>query len=476
MELWKLGIAETLRGYRDARFTPEDVLQSMLDRLAQVNPALNAVITHNEAEVSGLARLSTQRWRAGTPAGALDGIFVTVKDNIPVRGLRCTWGSRTYADYVPARDESPVAHLREAGAGILGKTNVPEFTLQGYTDNLLFGATGNPWDPELTPGGSSGGAVAAVASGIGVAAMATDGGGSIRRPCAHTGLYGLKPSPGFVSRVDGLPQILGDFETLGVIARSPADLRAVLAAVARRDPLDRSSFAFTDAQRGETPEVGKGCRILFVEAFGDFPVDPDIRRSARGAARLLEQLGHHVEVGEVPFDVERLNAIWNLIGPVGLAWLVDRQGLDTRLMAPSLVPMVESGRAAAATAYVQLLTDVREFRAELARVFERYDFILTPSIAAVSWPKAESHPTIIDGIAAGPRGHAVFTPFVNAGGLPGINLPAAPAASGLPIGCQLVGPFGADLRLLAMAEAYEGAFGPYAWPPLQVASHGIEEK
>ncbi|MGB3424170.1 MAG: amidase [Castellaniella sp.] len=467
MELWKLGVAETLRGYREARFTPEDVLQGLLDRLAQVNPVLNAVVTYNEVEARDLARQSALRWRAGAPAGALDGIFMTVKDNIPVRGLRCTWGSRHYADYVPARDESPIAHLREAGVGILGKTNVPEFTLQGYTDNLIFGPTGNPWNPDLTPGGSSGGAVAAVASGIGVAAIATDGGGSIRRPCAHTGLYGLKPSPGFVSRVDGLPQILSDFETLGVIARSPADLRAVLAAAARRDPLDRLSFAFTDTQRGETLGAEQGRRILFVPAFGDFPVDPDIRRSAAGAARLLEGLGHHVELGAVPFDVERLNAIWNLVGPVGLAWLADSQGLDVQQMTPSLRPMVDAGRSAAATAYVQLLTDVRELRAELARIFERYDFILTPSIAALSWPKAESHPSVIDGVAAGPRGHAVFTPFANAGGLPGINLPAAPAASGLPIGCQLVGPFGSDLRLLAMAEAYEEAFGPYVWPALQ---------
>ncbi|MDN5843824.1 MAG: amidase [Alcaligenaceae bacterium] len=466
MELWKLGIAQTLHGYRNASFTPEEVLQSLLDRLEQVNPALNAVITPNVDEARELARQSTRRWQAGSPVGELDGMFITVKDNIPVRGLRCTWGSRSYADYIPARDESPVAHLRQACVGILGKTNVPEFTLQGYTDNLIFGATGNPWDPALTPGGSSGGAVAAVASGVGVAALATDGGGSIRRPCAHTGLYGLKPSPGFVSRVDGLPQILSDFETLGVIARSPADLRAMLTVAARRDALDRSSYAFTDAQRCENPPVLKGCRILFVPAFRDFPVDPEIRNSAAGAAQVLESLGHHIEIGEVPFDVDRLNAIWSLIGPVGLAWLVDHASLNIQLIAPSLRPMIDSGRSAAGTAYVQLLADVRKLRAELARVFQRYDFILTPSIAALSWPKAQSHPESIDGVAAGPRGHAIFTAFVNAGGLPGINIPTAPAASGLPIGCQLVGPFGADLALLAMADAYEEAFGTYCWPSL----------
>lgn len=144
MDLWRLGIAETVAGYRKGLFTPQDVLDSTLARIAAVNPLLNAIVTDNEEDVRQVASQSTQRWKDRTPRSALDGIFITVKDNIPVRGLRCTWGSRTYADYVPERDESPVAHLRGAGVGILGKTNVPEFTLQGFTDNPVFGATGNP--------------------------------------------------------------------------------------------------------------------------------------------------------------------------------------------------------------------------------------------------------------------------------------------------------------------------------------------
>jgi len=466
MDLWRLGIAETVAGYSKGQFTPQDVLDSILARTVAVNPLLNAIVTGNEEEAHQVARQSTQRWKDKAPRGPLDGVFITVKDNIPVRGLRCTWGSRTYASYVPERDEVPVARLRGAGVGVLGKTNVPEFTLQGFTDNLVFGATGNPWNPELTPGGSSGGAVAAVASGMGVAAMATDGGGSIRRPCAHTGLYGLKPSPGFVARADGLPALLGDFETMGVIARSPGDLRAVLSLTAHRHPADRNSFAFSEEERGMAPRHGHRCRILYVPAFGNFPVDAEIRDSVAGAARLLERMGHAIETGEVPFDVDRLNAIWNLIGPAGLAWLVDSHSLDTGLMTPSLLPMVEAGRRAGAGAYLQLLADVQEFRDELRLLFERYDFILTPSIAALPWPKAESHPEIIDGVAVGPRGHAIFTPFVNAGGLPAINLPTARSMAGLPIGCQLVGPFRSDLLLVSMAEAYEKAFGPYAWPGL----------
>lgn len=467
MNLWSLGVADTIAGYRKGDFTPQDMLDSVLARMAAVNPVLNAVVIDNEAEARQVAADSTRRWRAGTPLSELDGLFITVKDNIPVRGLRCTWGSRCYAEYVPDQDESPIANLRDAGIGILGKTNVPEFTLQGYTDNLVFGATGNPWNPALTPGGSSGGAVAAVASGIGVAAIATDGGGSIRRPCAHTGLYGLKHSPGFISRMHGLPQILSDFESMGVIARTPADLRAILRVAARHHAQDRSSFAFTDEQRLSSPTVGKGQRILFVPRFEGHPVDPEIRDSVAAAARLLEALGHHVEEGAVPFDTERLNAIWNLIGPAGLAWLVDQQALDTAQMNPGMLPMIDNGRQASAQAYIQLLADVRDLRSGLAHLFETFDFILTPSVAALPWPKAQSHPETIDGQAVGPRGHAIFTPFANAGGLPGINLPTAPSSSSLPIGCQLVGPFGSDLHLLAMADDYADAFGPYQWPLLQ---------
>lgn len=466
MELWRLGVAETVAGYRSGSFTPDDMLDSILGRIEAVNPILNAIVTSNVEEARRVASQSRQRWKEGAPRSGLDGIFITVKDNIPVRGLACTWGSLTHADYVPEHDESPIAHLRGGGVGILGKTNVPEFTLQGYTDNLVFGATGNPWNPALTPGGSSGGAVAAVASGMGVAAMATDGGGSIRRPSAHTGLYGLKPSPGFVSRANGLPLLLGDFETMGVIARSPRDLRAVLQLAAHRHPADRSSFAFSDGERSAASHGKRHQRILYVSRFGNFPVDPEIDDKVAGAARLLEAMGHQVQSGEVPFDIDRLNAIWNLIGPAGLSWLVETRSLDTGLISPSLLPLVEAGRKASAGDYIQLLADVQEFRNELRLLFERYDLILTPSVAAMPWKKTETHPTTIDGVEAGPRGHAVFTPFANAGGLPAINLPTAPSASGLPIGCQLVGPFRSDLSLLSLAEAYETAFGPYRWPEL----------
>ena len=211
-ELWQRSAVDLVAGYTNKEFSPRDVLDSVFDRLDKINPKINAVVTVDREGALSAAAASEKRWLVGEALGPLDGVPLTVKDNIPVRGLRTTWGSNLYSNYLPAADELPIARLREVGAIILGKTNCPEFTLQGYTDNLLFGPTRNPWNLELTPGGSSGGAVAAVSAGIGPIAIGTDGGGSIRRPAAHTGLVGLKPSRGRVPRSDGLPAIL-DFRT-----------------------------------------------------------------------------------------------------------------------------------------------------------------------------------------------------------------------------------------------------------------------
>src|SRR5947209_6779717 len=236
MNLWELSAAELTAGYARGAFTPRDALDAVLARIDAVNRQINAIVTFDRAGARAAADASTMRWRNRAALGAFDGVPLTVKDNIPVAGMRATWGSRIYEDWIPDKDELPIAKLRAGGAVILGKTNCPEFTLQGYTDNLLFGVTRNPWNLELTPGGSSGGAVAAVAAGMGPVAVGTDGGGSIRRPAAHAGLVGLKPSRDAVARQDGFPVILLDCEVIGPIARTVADTRALLHALAGTTP------------------------------------------------------------------------------------------------------------------------------------------------------------------------------------------------------------------------------------------------
>jgi aspartyl-tRNA(Asn)/glutamyl-tRNA(Gln) amidotransferase subunit A len=206
---WSETATELASLYRVGAATPTAMLESVLGRIEDVNPRINALVTLDVAGAREAAAAASQRWRNGTPLGSLDGVPLTVKDNLFVRGLRATWGSLLFAEHVAPQDDLPVARLRAAGAVIVGKTNTPELALAGYTDNRLFGATGNPWAPTLTPGGSSGGAVAGVSAGFGPLAVATDAGGSIRRPSGHTGVAGLKPGVGRVPRRYGFPPLAG---------------------------------------------------------------------------------------------------------------------------------------------------------------------------------------------------------------------------------------------------------------------------
>jgi aspartyl-tRNA(Asn)/glutamyl-tRNA(Gln) amidotransferase subunit A len=242
--LWTKSAVELAAGYRAGAFSPTDAPEDVLNRVRAVNSAINAIVTLDEEGARDAALGSELRFRAGKPLGALDGIPMTIKDSVPVAGIRTTWGSRLYADHVPAADDLAVARLRAGGAVILGMSNCPEFTLHGYTDNLVFGTTRNPWDVALTPGGSSGGAAAAVASGLGPVAIGTDAGGSIRRPSSYTGLVGLKPSLGRVPRVETFPTTLPGLEVVGPMARTVADLVAVMDTISGSDARDPTSALF----------------------------------------------------------------------------------------------------------------------------------------------------------------------------------------------------------------------------------------
>ncbi len=450
--------------FRAGSLSPVEALVALEARIARLNPVLNALVARDAGAALVAAQASEARWRAGAPLSPLDGVPFSVKDNITVAGLPCAWGSPLFAGFVPEVDELPVARLRAAGLVLLGKTNVPEFTLQGYTDNSVYGPTRNPWNPALTPGGSSGGAVAAVAAGLGPLALGTDGGGSIRRPASHAGLVGLKPSPGRVARCDGLPAILLDCEQIGPIARTTEDLVAVLHLLAPPDARDPASLTLPAFAVPATPPR---LRIRYVPRYGTNPVDPEIAASTAAAAQALAALGHQVEEAPPPFEMEEVGAIFGTIGQSGLAWLLAGLPDQPSPVAEPLWQMAAAGRALPASALFGALDALAGFRRQMAAFFQDTDLIMTPAAAALPWPATESHPPEIDGQPAGPRGHAVFTAFANLAGLPGIALPAAPSASGLPIGFQLVAARGADGLLCAMAAEWEAA-QPWAqrWPSL----------
>jgi len=461
---WQFSATELARAYARGETTPAAHLELLLARIAELNPRLNAIIAL-DPRAREAARDCGARIAEGRARSPLEGVPLTVKDSILVAGLPCTWGSRVFAQYVPSEDELPVARLRAAGAVILGKTNVPEFTLEGYTWNPLFGATRNPWNPELTPGGSSGGAVASVAAGLAPLALGTDGGGSIRRPASHTGLVGLKPSIGRVARGPSLPQILLDMEVIGPIARTVEDVALAYRAIAGPDARDRRSL-LAEHPAGRAAQAPLS--ILYVPRFGEAPLDPEIEASVAQAALALTALGHRVEQqAALPFDLAPIVEFWPILGQVGVAHVLDRHPGKESLIGERFRALLEAGRKVSAARYLAGIETVNAFRRTVTGAFEQFDLILTPSAAALPWPAEAVYPETIDGRAAGPRGHAVYTGWVNACGHPAISLPCAPARAGLPIGFQLVGRFGADELLLDVAQQYETAH-PWSgrWPEL----------
>ncbi len=464
-ELWRLSAVELAHGYRSGAFTPVDALEACLARVAQCQPTLNAMVLVDSPGAHQAAEASLQRWARSKPLSPLDGIPISLKDNLHTAGLPTSWGSQLLKGFVAQQDELPVARLRAAGAVFFGKTNLPEFAMTGFTTNTVWGCTRNPWNPALTPGGSSGGAVAAVAAGCGPMAVATDGGGSIRRPASHCGLVGFKPSSGLVERSGGLPELFLGHEVVGGIARSVADVRNLTAAMAGT-PLDRPA----NRHAADKP------RILFVPRFGDHPVDGGIAVQAKQAASRFMALGYQVEEAPVFTLADQINALWPFLSATALAWVLgDSQrcpelGLsagtapDTSACGEVSQATLRAGRAATAVNMFDLLTAIEALKRKLDALFTQHDFILTPATAAMPWPVEQTHPSEIAGQAVGPRGHAVFTGFVNAAGLPAIALPCG-SVGGLPTGFQLVGPSGSDALLLAIAEQYEEAY-PWAdqWP------------
>jgi aspartyl-tRNA(Asn)/glutamyl-tRNA(Gln) amidotransferase subunit A len=369
-----------------------------------------------------------------------------------MRNCPAVWGSPLFRDFVADHDELPVAKLRSCGAVLLGKTNTPELAMRGYTANPVHGVTRNPWNLARTPGGSSGGAAAAIAAGLVPIALATDGGGSIRRPCAYTNLVGLKPSTGRIRRAKGFPRLMFDCEVVGPIARRVEDARLVFANVA-------------SSPSGNCRPPARKIRVLYVGRIGETPVDPEISRLCSTAAERLRLLGHEVTFDELPIRIEPAIAAWRLVSNAGFAALARRHEDFATRASPDFVAMARAGGQLSAADYCDALNVLFEFRATVGECFDRLDLVMTPAAAAQPWPADQPHPPVIGGQPVGPAAHAVFTPWVNACGHPAIAVPAGIDSNGLPVGFQLIAANGNDEFLLEIAAQCESAF-PWEseWP------------
>lgn len=454
MELWKLTAAELARAYARNEISPVEVVNACLDRCAQVNPILNAMVYIDADSALSAARASEARQQRGERCSAVDGVPFTVKDNIFVRGVPATWGSKLYADFVAQEDDLCVARMRDAGALFLGKTNTPELAMAGHTDNLVFGVTRNPWDRELTPGGSSGGAAAATTAGIAPLALATDGGGSTRVPASFTGIFGLRPSAGRVPRLHGFPALVHDLQVVGLMARSGSDLEDFFTVVAQPDARDPASMAFHESV---DRNLEARPRVRLVTRVGEEPVDPQVRDAAKEAAAVLESIGCRVEEGHAPFDSDEIRDIWATLSGAGVARVVTSHAGWEACVTPAILSLARAGIALSAADYLKALDRLGAFRGRLRESWSEYDMLLTPTTAALPWRADESKPQAIDGQRPLAGAPSVFAKWVNAAALPAINLPYRLSREGLPMGVQLIAALGCDRTLLEIAKRFERA-------------------
>ena len=447
-----MSATELLAHYRARRLSPVEVTQAALDRIAALDGRINAFCLVDQDRALAAARDSEGRWMRGAPAGRLDGVPTSVKDLQLTRFWPTLRGSRTIdADQKWDVDAPVVARLRAHGAVLLGKTTTPEFGWKGVTDSALTGVTRNPWNPALTPGGSSGGAAAGLAAGMSTLALGGDAGGSIRIPASMTGVAGIKATYGRVPTYP--PSPFGSLSNQGPMARNAADLALMLSVLAEPDGRDADALPYDgcDYSDGIAGGVG-GLRIAYSARLGYVPrVDPEIEVTVAEAARRFADLGAVVE----PADPDIVDCEPMFITHWKVAAFDSLGGLSAAkaaLLEPGLARIVEAGRDVALAEYLAAVSARVTLTQRLQGFFADYDLLLTPTLATPPFPVNQMAPLDGDGEWTS------WTPFT----FP-FNLSRQPAASiacgftgdGLPIGLQIVGPHYAEQRVLRAAHAFE---------------------
>jgi aspartyl-tRNA(Asn)/glutamyl-tRNA(Gln) amidotransferase subunit A len=447
-ELCRLTVAQLTAAYAEGRLSPLDVTSVILDRADTINPKFHSftLIDHDGALTA--ARQSEVRWRAGKQLGPLDGIPVTIKDIVRVKTWPVTYGSKAAAAGLGPDDAPAVAAWRDAGAILIGQTTSPEFGWKAVTDSPRYGVTRNPWNPALTPGGSSGGAAVAAVTGAGVLHLGSDGGGSIRIPAAFTGITGIKPSFGLVPAYPA--SAFGTLAHIGPLARNIGDLQTGLAAMARRD--------FRDWHQAPVPRVAPRAQRtlagLAVGVWSDPPcgkTDSAVAATFIAAQQTLEAAGAILEPITLPAEklVEIFETLWfsgaanRLRGvPESLHHLID----------PGLLAIAERGAAYSAADYIAASTARAEFGAGMDRLLMQFDVLISPAVAVPALPAGALVP---DSSGLTYWHHwAGFSFPINLSQQPACVVPHGRLPDGIPASLQFIGARMQDAALLDIAAAF----------------------
>ena len=446
--------SELATAYRAGRLSPVEATEAALAQIDAHNGKLNAFYLVDTDGALASAREAEARWHAGEPKGAIDGVPVSVKDHILTKGWPSPKGSRSTDPDQPWDEDAPaVARLRERGAVLLGKTTMPEFGWKGVTESARFGVTRNPWNLDKTPGGSSGGAAAALSAGMGPLALGSDGGGSIRIPAGFTGLVGFKATFGRVPVYP--PSPFSTLSHVGPMARTVSDAALLLSAIARPDARDWFALPDDETDYADGLEGGvAGLRIAFSPTLGFAKVDPEVAALVEAGAYAFAELGASVEAVDPGFDdpTEMFDMHW----AVGCANALSNMTAEQRaLIEPDLMAQAESGEGASTLDYIAAVNARAAMGLHMNSFHQEWDLLMTPSLAVPAFDTGRIAPPGYEGPEWLP-----WTPFTypfNLTQQPALSVPCGFTAAGLPVGLQIVGAKYADALVLRAGRAYEAA-------------------
>ncbi len=460
-EITRLGAAQLGRLVHRGELAPSEIVEAHLRRIEAVNPTLNAITDLQAERAREQASLADRARSSGNPLGPLHGVPLTIKSSIAAEGCRYECGTPLRQGEIAKRDASLVKRLKDAGAIILGTTNVPEFLMAYETDNDLYGRTNSPLDPALTPGGSSGGDAAAVAGGCSAGSFGSDAGGSVRVPAHFCGLYGLKPTPGAIPRTGHWPAVAGPSTTLaavGPLARTAEDLDLFLEITSGHDPMDISSLPPGLPPAPRSDEL-RTLKIGWFDHAWETPATAETRTAVRDAADALRERGFRVERVEL-HGLDQAPRTWWLLFGICLRTLIEASTPpDYRLHALSYDAMA-AGDQEAATDYKDLLMawvaqDQMRFR--LHEQMCDYPILLGPVAAVPAFPHGQRLWSI-DGQTVGYPDAFVYSQVFNLLGVPAATAPVGRSSDGLPIGVQITGRPNEDRTVTALARELEAAF------------------
>ena len=457
---------ELARLIRTRAVSPIEVLDAYLEVIAALNPKLNAIVTLAAEQARDGARRAEAAVMNNEPLGPMHGLPIGIKDVTPTAGIRTTFGSPLYKDFVPTEDAEAVRRLKAAGAIVLAKTNTPEFACGANTNNALFGPTRNPWNPALSPAGSSGGSAAAVAAGMLPIAQGTDFGCSIRVPAAFCGIVGIRATPGLTpSHPLGLAWDPGQVH--GPLARDAEDAALMLDAIvgfSRISPISVAPPWASALAELERREDMKGLRIAYVSDIAGIGVESEIDSICRGAASALEKLGARVE--EIKFDAGDGRTPYQTWRGF---WMVGQQHQrlnQIEQFGPTLRGSVEAGLKLTAIDFATAERTRQLLFQRFRELFERYDVLLTPAAPVKPYLVEMSFPDRING-----RAFENYIDWIAPGylitlvSLPAATAPAGLSQDGLPIGMQIVAPrFEEPLILQVARQIHRGS--NVGWPPI----------